>query len=124
MPNKKIQEGDQPNFAEPKSNVAWSDPFCVQCGRKVGANPWYVEVIDGGYIRRQDGTPADQNDAGYMGCWAVGNECAKAFAPDLLFKQIVTAHEPAMCEICEANEKENHEGKWCTSCKDDFKESK
>jgi hypothetical protein len=28
-----------------------------------------------------------------------------------------------LCEICEANEKEYAEGKWCASCKDDFKES-
>lgn len=27
------------------------------------------------------------------------------------------------CEICEENQKENPEGKWCTSCKDDYKES-
>ena len=26
------------------------------------------------------------------------------------------------CEICEENPKENPEGKWCTSCKDDYKE--
>jgi hypothetical protein len=26
-----------------------------------------------------------------------------------------------LCEICESNEKENPEGKWCTSCRDDFK---
>jgi hypothetical protein len=25
-------------------------------------------------------------DAGYMGCYAIGNECAKSFAPNLLFK--------------------------------------
>jgi hypothetical protein len=28
-----------------------------------------------------------------------------------------------MCEMCESNEKESNEGKWCTSCKDDYKES-
>jgi hypothetical protein len=28
-----------------------------------------------------------------------------------------------LCESCESNEKETPEGKWCTSCKDDFKES-
>jgi hypothetical protein len=28
-----------------------------------------------------------------------------------------------LCEMCEANEKEYPEGKWCASCKDDFKES-
>lgn len=27
------------------------------------------------------------------------------------------------CEMCESNEKESPEGKWCTSCKDEYKES-
>jgi hypothetical protein len=41
-------------------------------------------------------------------------------------KEFITkAHYPVndLCEICESNEKEYAEGKWCTSCKDDFKES-
>ena len=29
----------------------------------------------------------------------------------------------ALCEICESNPRENIEGKWCTSCRDDYKES-
>jgi hypothetical protein len=83
----KIQAGESPNFADPKENVKWEDAYCVQCGRKVGANAWYVEVIDGGSIRLQDGTEHNvAADAGYMGCWPVGNECAKKFAPNLLFK--------------------------------------
>jgi hypothetical protein len=82
----KIQAGEQPNFAEPKANVGWSDQFCVQCGRKTGNNPWMVEVVFGGEIRLQDGTEADIDDPGYMGWWPVGNECAKAFAPNLLKK--------------------------------------
>jgi hypothetical protein len=28
-----------------------------------------------------------------------------------------------LCEICESNEKEYALGKWCLSCKDDFKGS-
>ena len=28
-----------------------------------------------------------------------------------------------LCESCESNEKEDPEGKYCTSCRDDFKES-
>jgi hypothetical protein len=27
------------------------------------------------------------------------------------------------CENCESNPKEHPEGKWCTSCRDEFKES-
>lgn len=82
----KIQAGEGLNFAEPKSNVGLDDNYCVQCGRKVGADAWYVEVINGGDIRLQDGSEADMNDAGYMGCYPVGNECAKQFAPNLLIK--------------------------------------
>jgi hypothetical protein len=82
----KIQAGESVNFADPKSNVSATESYCVQCGRKVGANPWFVEIINGGDIRLQDGTEADLSDAGYMGCWPVGNECAKEFASNLLFK--------------------------------------
>ena len=87
MATAKIQAGEGLNFAEPKSNVGWEDAYCVQCGRKVGADAWHVEMINGGEIRLQDGTKHDvAADAGYMGCWPVGNECAKKFAPNLLFK--------------------------------------
>ena len=86
----KIAAGGFVNFAEPKMSAkkeyASDAQFCVQCGRLVGSNPWMVEVTNGGYIRLQDGTEADNNDPGYMGCWPVGNECAKAFEPNLLFK--------------------------------------
>jgi hypothetical protein len=87
MATTKIQAGEGVNYADPKSNVEWNDPFCVQCGRKVGADAWHVEIIKGGEIRLQDGTEHDvAADDGYMGCWPVGNECAKKFAPNLLFK--------------------------------------
>jgi hypothetical protein len=83
----KINAGESVNFAEPKSNVGATEDYCVQCGRKVGANPWFVEVINGGDIRLQDGTEYDTaSDAGYMGSWPVGNECAKVFASNILFK--------------------------------------
>lgn len=81
----KLQAGDQPNFAEYKSNVPAEEYGCVQCGRRVGKNPWYVEIIDGGVIRLQDGTPAVE-DSGYMGCYPVGNECAKSFDKSVLLK--------------------------------------
>lgn len=28
-----------------------------------------------------------------------------------------------LCEICKSNKKEDAMGKWCSSCRDDFKES-
>lgn len=59
--------------------------LCYVCGRKLGANPLYFEVHEGGYLRLQDGTEAIR-DGGYMGHYAVGSECAKKFAPNLLKK--------------------------------------
>jgi len=86
-----IQAGDQLNFIEPKVAINKIYPadtnWCTQCGKKCGANPWFAEVIKGGEIRLQDGTDYNSStDAGYMGWWVVGNECAKKFAPNLLFK--------------------------------------
>ena len=81
------------NFAEPKmakgKNYSSDTNWCVQCGKKCGANPWFVEIVDGNEIRVQDGTEAEYNGS-YMGCWAVGNECAKSFAPNVLFKGLRT----------------------------------
>lgn len=87
----KIAAGGSVNFADAKMSdkkeYASDAEFCVQCGRLVGKNPWLVEIINGGYIRLQDGTDHDiASDNGYMGWWPVGNECAKAFEPNLLFK--------------------------------------
>lgn len=84
----KIGAGGFVNFAEPKDNVGRGEDACVQCGRKVGKNGFWVEIIKGGEIRAQDGTKYDtENDAGYMGCWAVGSECAKMFEKNVLFKR-------------------------------------
>ena len=84
----KIGAGGFVNFAEPKDNVDSGDDYCVQCGRKVGKSSWWVEIIEGGEIRQQDGTEYDTaKDAGYMGCWAVGSECAKLFESNVLIKR-------------------------------------
>lgn len=84
----KLTAGDSVNFADPKSNVGNDDDYCVQCGRKMGKNGWFVEIINGGEIRMQDGTEHNiANDAGYMGCWPVGSECAKEFDPKVLLKR-------------------------------------
>lgn len=58
---------------------------CYVCGRILGKNPMYMEVIDGGFIREQDGTEPIR-DGGYMGHYPIGSECAKKFAPNLLKK--------------------------------------
>ena len=56
--------------------------LCYVCGRKLGKNPIYFEVINGGELREQNGSPAVR-DAGYMGCFPVGSECKKKFAPNV-----------------------------------------
>lgn len=84
----RIGGGGFVNFAEPKSNVGEHDDSCVQCGRKVGKNGYWVEIVNGGEIRAQDDTTyVKENDAGYMGCWAVGSECAKQFEKNVLFRR-------------------------------------
>jgi len=84
--NNKLTAGDSVNFAEPKSNVTLLNDYCVQCGRKVGNLPWRVEIINGGDIAENPGQN-DTTDAGYMGTFAVGNECAKSFDQKVLFRQ-------------------------------------
>jgi hypothetical protein len=43
--------------------------------------------------------------------------------PEIKLLAIEQGEIANLCEICEGNEKENPEGKWCASCKDDYKES-
>jgi len=57
---------------------------CSVCGRKVSGNELFVEVHDGGNL--VEFGKGDVHSAGYMGCWAVGTECAKKFSPELLGK--------------------------------------
>ena len=77
----KFNAGDAAPF-HPKAVDSVEIEFCFVCGRKLGANPIYFEVINGGELREQDGTQAIQ-DGGYMGYFPVGSECAKKFAPNV-----------------------------------------
>ena len=54
---------------------------CCLCARKLGENPYYVEVHNGGDLAIWGKAV---HDSGYMGCWAIGSECAKKFAPELI----------------------------------------
>lgn len=40
-----------------------------------------------------------------------------------IVEMLLGVSEESLCEICESNPKEYKEGKWCVSCKDDFKRS-
>ena len=55
------------------------DSLCTVCGRKLGANLLYFEVNTSWEII----TPNDSNEDS-QGCFPVGSECAKKFAPNLL----------------------------------------
>lgn len=80
-----IQAGDAPAWANPANE---DKNCCIQCGRTVGKNPLWIEIIKGGVIREQDGNQYDSSaDAGYMGWFPVGSECAKLFKSSLLTKQ-------------------------------------
>lgn len=82
-----FKAGDSAPFAEGHDNHPDGVYGCILCGRKVGKNPWWVEVVEGGYLRAQDGTEVDEDtDPGYMGFWTVGSECAKKVDPVVLVK--------------------------------------
>ncbi len=71
--------GDQMIFHE---NIYKTDKeYCAVCGKGLGQNPVFVEVHDGGdLVEFGKGI----QDAGYMGCWAIGSTCANKFAPELI----------------------------------------
>ena len=51
-------------------------------------------------------------------------KCKECGRKDLTLEEIAYGHDCEvgnLCEICESNPKENPEGKWCSSCRDDFK---
>jgi len=78
-----VLKEQEPTFAEPKNPDAVNS--CVECGRACGDNPWFIEVIEGGLVAENPGKN-DVTHPGYMGCWPVGNECAKKFDKGVLFK--------------------------------------
>jgi hypothetical protein len=53
--------------------------------------------------------------------------CPECERRDLTIEEVAYGHDCEvgmnLCETCESNPKENPEGKWCSSCKDDVKES-
>ena len=57
-----------------------ADDECCICWRPLltTARTTYIEMVEGGGLAYpQDGEPADQGDAGYMGCHPVGPRCAR-----------------------------------------------
>ncbi len=60
--------------------VHGADSECCICWRplRTTAKTTYVEMVEGGGLAYpQDGEPADTDDAGYLGCHAVGPRCAR-----------------------------------------------
>jgi hypothetical protein len=67
---------------------AWGDPdYCQVCGRKVGRNPYWLHVVDGGASAIK---PEDNHhyygDSGDMGHFPIGSECAKRFPSEYLIR--------------------------------------
>jgi hypothetical protein len=79
MSNITYRAGDQAPF-HPNSTAEVTD-HCIVCGNPTPAARFWVEVVNGGDLREQDGLRADNRDAGYMGWWPVGSECRRKFAP-------------------------------------------
>ena len=79
--NVKLTLGDFINWAEP--NQSGEHDSCVQCGRKLGKKPYFVEVSTSGQIMT-GGKSVD--GAQSQGCWGVGSECAKSFDPKVLIR--------------------------------------
>ena len=70
------------NYAPSLTNGEWVTR-CTICARKVGENPVYFEVHNGGdLVEFGKGI----HDGGYMGCWPIGSECAKQFSQELIGK--------------------------------------
>lgn len=71
-------------------NLAWASEGnmtqCVQCGRKIGKAPKFVAVHGGGFVWSKAEGEIDRNDAGYMGWFPIGSECAKAFEDGVLYE--------------------------------------
>lgn len=61
-------------------------PRCACCDRPIRGRHKMVDVIRGGSTIVAPGTRVDTSDPGYMGCYPVGNVCArkhfKGFAYD------------------------------------------
>lgn len=84
---------------------------CDACGKNI-----YLDEDITVMLEEDDGDyPAGHN-------YKYHEECLTPELRLLAIKQGELA-DPSLCEICESNPKENPEGKWCTSCKDDYKES-
>lgn len=53
--------------------------LCLECGRKVGKNALHFEVNTSWEV-----IVPNSDDENSQGCWPIGSECAKKFAPGLL----------------------------------------
>jgi hypothetical protein len=68
-----------------------TDGLCMECGRKVGKNPLHFEVNTSWEI-----IVPNSDDANTQGCWAIGSECAKKFAPNLLIGNLLPSIQKAI----------------------------
>jgi hypothetical protein len=58
-----------------------TDSRCMECGRALGKNPLWFEVNTDWKI-----IEIGSDEVNTQGCWPIGSECAKKFAPNLLIR--------------------------------------
>ena len=83
--------------APSNSKAIGDDSLCMVCGRKLGANPFYFEVNTSWEVI----TPNDSNEDS-QGCFPVGSECAKKFAPNLLIQNLLPEITKTIAELKKA----------------------
>lgn len=57
------------------------DELCFCCGRKLGANPFYMHVNTSWELIARNDESADS-----QGCFPIGSTCANKFADGILFR--------------------------------------
>ena len=76
------------NVFSAKFHDSLADYPCVCCGRNCSTDALHVIIVDGGarMCRLEDANDFEKHDAGWMGAWPVGRECAKKFTDGYLTK--------------------------------------
>ena len=76
----KFNVGD-PAPCNSKAANASPSIYCFVCGRKLGKNSFYFEVST-----RWELIVVGSDEKNSQGCFPVGSECAKKFAPEVLVR--------------------------------------
>ena len=76
-PDELFGYGEKYEQARARTEARGSEP-CVSCGRPVKpGSGWLVEIVNGGHDIAHPGLGPDTTDAGYMGAFVMGSDCAR-----------------------------------------------